>query len=69
MTEQKQTRWVKCSERLPTSCKDVPVLVEADGRPTLEVGYVVYGRWKEIHCRTNLLNVVAWLENMPEYVS
>ena len=63
-----ETRWIKCSERMPASANDVPVMVEDGGQYSMEVGYAVYGEWKEVYHHTDLMNVVAWLENVPEYV-
>ena len=48
--EASQARWVKCSERMPISSKDVPVLVDAGCGYTMEVGYAVCGAWQEIYC-------------------
>jgi hypothetical protein len=53
---------------MPASANDVPVMVEDGGQYSMEVGYAVYGEWKEVYHHTDLMNVVAWLENVPEFV-
>ena len=69
----KQTRWVKCSERLPTIPKDYPCVIEGMVSGVLGREYIfgslsddgkllpnehIAPQWK----------IVAWLEGMPEYV-
>lgn len=69
--EATQTRWVKCSERMPEH-SELPgrrrhLLIDDRGKHWLGTGF---GEWFVFGLKPGdaYPNIVAWLENVPEYV-
>ena len=70
----KQTRWVKCSERMPTiaNSEDEPYLCRITVKDDPATWRVLAdwgdGRFKPFDTLLTGWTVIAWLENVPEYV-
>lgn len=67
--EASQTRWVKCSERLPEKEGKYVVLIAEDGIiSTMQCTWYCSGKFRGwLFNKYNNQKIIAWLENVPEF--